>query len=124
MFAAVLARPALPDDEVDREKQAIYADIRRQQDNNYSLANDLFAAACYGDEHPYGLPANGIAEAVAALTPERLREWHAAQVRPENLVAAIVGDISAQEAVDLFSSVLENAWRAASRPYPAPTYMP
>jgi zinc protease len=109
VFAAVLARPALPDEEVDREKQAIYADIRRQQDNNYSLANDLFAAACYGDEHPYGLPANGIAEAVAALTPDRLQAWHAAQVRPENLVAAIVGDISAQEAVDLFGSVWENA---------------
>ena len=107
VFAAVLARPALPDDEVDREKQAIYADIRCQQDNNYSLANDLFAAACYGDEHPYGLPANGIAQAVAALTPERLQEWHDGQVRPENLVAAIVGDIGAQEAVDLFASVWE-----------------
>ena len=107
IFAAVLARPAFADDEVDKEKQAIYAEIRRQQDNNYSLANDLLNAVRYGDQHPYGLPANGTVEAVGALSPADLRRWHDTQVSRDNLLVALVGDLSASQAVDLLADVLE-----------------
>ncbi len=107
IFAAVLAHPAFAPDEADKEKQAIYADIRRQQDNNYSLANDLLNAARYGEQHPYGLPANGVANAVAALTTDELRRWHDTQVRRDNMIVALVGDISANEAVDLLADLLE-----------------
>ena len=109
LFAAVINHPALAADEVDKEKQALYADIKRQQDNNYSLAYDLYAAACYGDEHPYGLPANGIEASVAAMTATHLREWHMAQVTPENMIVSIVGDIDAQEAIAYASRLLAPA---------------
>lgn len=107
IFAAVLAQPAFAPDEVDKEKQAIYADIRRQQDNNYSLANDLLNAARYGEQHPYGLPANGAAESVAALTTADLRRWHDTQVSRDNMIVALAGGISVNEAVDLLADLLE-----------------
>ncbi len=106
VFAEVMALPRFAPEEVEREKQSIYAEIRRQQDNNFSLAYDLFSAACYGEQHPYGLPASGVAEAVAELTPEDLAAWHARHVVAENLVVGIVGDIDEAEAVALFSDLL------------------
>ncbi len=106
IFAEVMTQPIFAPEEVEREKQSIYAEIRRQQDNNFSLAYDLFTAACYGDQHPYGLPASGIAEAVAVLTPEDLVAWHAGHVVAENLVVGVVGDIDEAEAVALFADLL------------------
>ena len=105
IFREVLARPAFPADEVEREKQAIYAEIRRQQDSNASLAIDQFSAACYG-EHPYGLPSSGIAAAVADQNAESVRKWHDALLRQDNLTVAVVGDVSEDEAMALFANLL------------------
>ncbi len=111
IFAAVVSAPAFESAEMEKERQSIYAEIRRQQDHNYSLANDLFAAARFGDEHPYGLPSSGLAEAVERLYPLDLRNWYAAQVQPENLIVSCVGDIDAQEAVDLFGRLIQERWK-------------
>ena len=102
IFKETLTCPVFAEEEIEKERQAIYAEIRRQQDNNFALAYDLFNAACYGD-HPYGLPMNGIADAVKGLTSEDLQAWNAYYMKPENLVAAVVGDISEEAAVELFS---------------------
>ena len=108
IFREVVVHPVFPEEEIEREKQAIYADIRRQQDNSASLAFDLFNAACFG-EHPYGLPGNGIQEAVEALTQEDLISWHAHFVSAENLTLAILGDLSENEAIRLSESLFENS---------------
>jgi zinc protease len=108
LFSEVLTQPTFPADEVEREKQSIYAEIRRQQDSNFSLAYDLFASACYGEQHPYGLPASGIAEAVASLTPEDLAAWHARNLTAETRVVGLVGDIEEEEAVALFAQIEGN----------------
>ena len=106
VFGEVMAHPAFDLKEVEREKLSIYAEMRRQQDNNFSLAYDLFSAACYGEQHPYGLPASGVAEAIAELTPDDLRAWHAHHIVAENLVVGIVGDLEEAEAVALFAELL------------------
>ncbi len=113
IFREVLTCPVFAEEEIEKERQSIYAEIRRQQDNNFALAYDLFNAACYGN-HPYGLPMNGIAEAVAGLTSEDLQAWNAFYMRPENLVAAVVGDLSEEAAVELFSDFFSGRQRGAS----------
>lgn len=113
IFREVLTCPVFAEEEIEKERQSIYAEIRRQQDNNFALAYDLFNAACYGN-HPYGLPMNGIAEAVEGLTSEDLQAWNAFYMRPENLVAAVVGDLSEEAAVELFSDFFSGRQRGAS----------
>ena len=90
---------------MEREKQAIYAEIRRQQDNNIALAMDQFSAACYGDT-PYGLPSSGIAEAIAAQTPATLAAWREGLMTTENMAVGIVGDLSEEEAIALFDGLI------------------
>ena len=105
IFTEVLGHPTFPAEEVEREKQAIYAEIRRQQDNNIALAMDQFSAACYGDS-PYGLPSSGIAEAVAEQTPATLAAWREGLMTAENMAIGIVGDLSEEEAIALFDGLL------------------
>ena len=110
LFLEVLTQPTFPEAKVDREKQSIYAEIRRQQDNNFSLAYDLFTAAYYGENHPYGLPAHGNPDIIAALTSQDLLSWHRQFITPENMVIALVGDISEEEAVVLWKEWEAECW--------------
>ncbi len=120
LFAEVLSYPSFPPQEVEREKQAVFGEIRRQQDSMMSLAYEQFASAYFG-AHPYGLPTIGIEEAVAAQTAGALREWHARLVSPMNLVASVVGDLEEDEAVELFSSLFPE-YRGDPRPVVAPPF--
>ena len=122
IFTEVLGHPTFPADELEREKQAIFAEIRRQQDNNIALAMDQFSAACYGDL-PYGLPSSGIAEAVAEQTPATLAAWREGLMTTENMAIGVVGDLSEEEAIGLFDGLI--AARSSSKLAPiASAYQP
>jgi len=101
----VIARPTFPPEEVEKEKQSIYGEIRRQKDSMFARAYDLFSSACYGQQ-PYGLPSSGIAEAVAALTPDDLRQWHARWIRGGNAIIGVVGDIEPGTLIDLLADAV------------------
>src|SRR5205085_10625853 len=88
----VISAPLFADAEVEKEKQSIYGEIRRQQDAMSSRAVDLFNAACYGDQ-AYGLPASGIAEAVAEMRPSNLHDWHTLWVNSGQAIISVVGSI-------------------------------
>lgn len=107
VLAAVITSPAFAEEEVEKEKQAIYAEIRRQQDNNFSLSYDLWGAARFGETHPYGLPANGIGSAIETLTPDDLRRWHDAHTSRSNMVVSVVGDIPLEEVLALLQPLID-----------------
>ncbi len=107
VFADVVARPTFPVEEIEREKQAVLAEIRRQQDNIGSLAMDLFSAAYYGEDHPYGLPSVGTVDAIQPVMRTDLLLWHQRHVIAQNLVVGLVGDIDEKEAIALFANLLE-----------------
>ncbi len=90
MFAEVVARPTFPAEEIEREKQAVLAEIRRQQDNVGSLAMELFSAAYYGEDHPYGLPSVGTVDAIQPVMRTDLLLWHQRHVIAQNLVVGLV----------------------------------
>lgn len=120
VFAEVLARPSFPAEEIEREKQSVLAEIRRQQDNIGSLAMDLFSAAYYGEDHPYGLPAIGTADAIGPVMRTDLLLWHQRHVIAQNLVVGLVGDIDENEAIALFANLLERRTCARAERLPIP----
>ena len=89
--------PAFPTEEVAKERLAMIADIRRQQDSNFSVAYDLFSAACFGS-HSYGLPSLGEAEVIERFSANDLKAWREREMRQDNLVVSIVGAVSLEEA--------------------------
>jgi len=112
VLADVLRRPAFPPEEVEKEKQSVYAEIRRHHDSMMSRALDLFHRACYGSQ-PYGLPAAGDAEAAAALTADDLAAWHARWSRGPNTVIAVVGPVEPREAAALLERLAPDATEPA-----------
>lgn len=124
LFAEVLRSPRFDPEEIEREKQAIASELRRQQDSIGSLAMDLVSSAVFGEGHPYGLPSAGILESVMALSEQDLKAWHQAHIHSGNLYTGLVGDISQEEAVALFEELLpempESHLEARTLPSPIP----
>ncbi len=98
LLQEILFAPTLSDEEIAKEKQAIFAEMRRHQDNSTGLAYDLFAEAYFGAAHPYGQPSLGREEAIERLTRADLTEWMARHLATAGYVVAIVGDLTLEEA--------------------------
>jgi zinc protease len=105
LLREVISAPTFPPEEVEKEKESIYAEIRRQRDSMFSRSLDLFNRARFGT-HPYGLPASGEETAIAGLTDEVVKDWHQQWVRSEGAIIAVVGSISSDEAVELFTGAI------------------
>lgn len=95
----VLYAPTLPPDEIEKEKQALFADMRRQQDNPSSLAYDLFAEAYFGASHPYGQPALGRQAVLESASRDDLQQWLAGHLHSGKWVVAIVGNLTTEQAL-------------------------
>ena len=61
------------------------------------VASVLFDRLVYGF-HPYGLPSSGTPETLAKITREDLQAYHKRHFVPNNMILAIVGDVTSMEA--------------------------
>lgn len=100
IVADCLMQPAFPQDQLERQRQLILAEISARQDNVDAVAMDLLADTLYR-RHPYRMPLLGTTESVAALTRDHLAEFHSRYLRPNGMVLSIIGDVSAEQAVRL-----------------------
>ena len=97
LIADVAHNPAFAAEEIDRQKQQSISSLQVNfQDPDY-VANVLFDRLVYGF-HPYGLPNNGTPDTLARLTREDLRAYHRRYYVPNNMILAIVGDVTSEEA--------------------------
>lgn len=96
LLADVLIHPSFPDREVALEKQGQLAGIKAEDEQPTSVARNLLRERLFGS-HPYALRNAGSAEAVAALTPEMLREFHKEYAVAKNGVISVFGAVNAEE---------------------------
>jgi len=96
LLADVLTHPSFPDREVALEKQGQLAGIKAEAEQPTSVARNLLRERLFGT-HPYALRNAGSAEAVAALTPEMLREFHKEYAVAKNGVISVFGAVNAEE---------------------------
>ena len=93
----VVRNPAFAQEEIDRQKQQITSALQvNRQDPEY-IAGTVFDRLVYGF-HPYGLPGNGTPETLTAITRQDLQEFHRRYFVPNNMILAVVGDITPAEA--------------------------
>lgn len=99
LLAEILTSSTFPAAEIDRQKQAVVASIRAQQEDPGAVAQKTFAAALFPDS-PYGRPVEGAEASVKALQQKTLKEFFARHYRPNRSILSIVGDVSEQEIGD------------------------
>ena len=92
LLADILLHPALPQEAINTEKEAIIADILEQMEDPASLAFRQLRTLCFGSLS-YGNHPDGTTESIRALTREQLLAHHTRIACGANAVLAIVGDI-------------------------------
>src|SRR5688572_15009246 len=119
MLADVVRRPVFAPEEIERQRtQAI-------QNLGVSLQSPSFIAAAilnrliYGF-HPYGFPDSGMPDTIAKITRDDLREFHRRYFAPNNSILAIVGDVTADEAMTAATRVFGDWQRQAVQTPPLP----
>lgn len=125
LYAEAVQRPSFLPKEWDRVKTLHLQKLRQAQDDPRSVAQLVAARAYFGDDHPYGRPAEGLIETVTMLTVDDLKRFHAALFRPERAVLLVAGDLTRDE---LMSSLEETfgRWRASEHvpPVTPPVFPP
>ena len=87
----MIEEPAFRDNDVAQARLGQIASIRDARDLSLARARELLLQAMLPD-HQYSLPAHGREEVVAALTAEKLADWHARAIKRQLPLAIIVGD--------------------------------
>ena len=110
----MLARPALPGEELERLKRETEAELVETLDDDRGLARRWFRRRVFGD-HPYARSAAGTLSGVRGVTPEVVRDLYRRAVVPDNLVVAFSGDITPEHA-HAIAATLDQALRRNPAP--------
>lgn len=97
LLADIARNPAFAPEEIARQKDQIQSSLRVNADDTGYIADVVFDRLVYGF-HPYGLPGIGTDESLGSLTREDLQAFHQQYFVPNNMILAIVGDVTGDEA--------------------------
>jgi zinc protease len=96
LLADVVVRPALRDGDFERVRQLRLHRLKQLRDVPGAIADRAFFKLLYGD-HPYGHTPIGNEAALASLTVDDVRTFHARVVRPSLATLMAVGDCDHDE---------------------------
>ncbi|HEY4183067.1 MAG TPA: insulinase family protein [Kofleriaceae bacterium] len=114
----MLTQPAFPQDELQKVKDDMTADVRQRLDDAGKLASMHVQNLLWGNDHVRGW-INSEAS-IAAIDRDAVLAWHKAWFVPENAILVVAGDVDSKK----LKGDLERAfggWKKGPTP-PAPTY--
>jgi len=123
LLSDVIAEPIFPEDEVNKEREALRADIRRMQDSSFGYASDLLAEVAFPN-HPYGIPDYGWDDTVAGLIRDRIAQWHRTICSPVSAVVSVIGDINADNVIKTIESLFQRLGERHPGCLPDPVMFP
>jgi zinc protease len=115
LLADVVRNPSFAPEEIARQKDQILSSLRVNADDTGYIADVVFDRLVYGF-HPYGLPGSGTEESLGMLTREDLLAFHRRYFVPNNMLLAVVGDVTGDEAFAAAQRVFGSWARAALPP--------
>jgi len=98
IFSDVILNPSFPEEEIERARREILANINRQGDNPIRTAINTFLSTLY-TKHPYRFDTLGKAEIVENFSKQELQKFYKKYINPENMVIAIAGDVDTEKVV-------------------------
>jgi zinc protease len=117
LLADVVRNPAFAPEEIERQKEQALSSLKVSSEDPDYLASAVFDRLVYGF-HPYGLPGSGTPESLASITRGDLVDFHRRYFIPNNIVLAVVGDVTSQEAFATAEKVF-GSWPRGEVPAPA-----
>lgn len=94
LMADVVRHPRFNPDDFERLQRRTLAALAQAAADPTSIANNRWARALFGADHPYGMPGSGLGtpESVQAMTPDAVSAFHRRWLRPDRAQMLIVGD--------------------------------
>ncbi len=98
MLSDGLREPTFPDEHVERLRAQHLTGLALRAQDTRDMAEMVFDEILYAG-HPYSLPNDGFPETIEAITRDDLADFHREKYGPQGMVIAVVGSISADNAV-------------------------
>jgi predicted Zn-dependent peptidase len=120
LLGDVVARPAFPEDELERVRERRKTRLLQRLDEPRALADTAFAHVLFGDQHPYGHPLLGNARTLGDIDRDDVVRYRDRFLHPANARLIAVGDVDARELASTLDSVLADWPAGDGRPAPGP----
>lgn len=118
LMSDMVQRPTFAQAEIDRQRQQALSSLKVSADDPDAMAGQVIDRLIYGF-HPYGLPGTGTAESLKALTRQDVVSFHQRYFVPNNALVAVVGDITADDAMAGLEKAF-GSWKSAPVPETRP----
>ncbi|HET7785982.1 MAG TPA: insulinase family protein [Myxococcales bacterium] len=115
LLADVVQNPAFRSEDVERVRLLKLTALEQKKASTGALAADEAARILYGPGHPWGQPAGGTPQSVAAITPQDLAAFHDTWWVPNDAIISVSGDVKPAQIVQLLESAFAS-WKR--RPLP------
>jgi zinc protease len=119
LLAEILTSSRFPQAEIDRQKQAIIAAIKAQEEDPGAVAGKAFAAALF-PQSAYGRPVEGSEASVMSLQAQSLKDFFTRYYRPNRSIISVVGAVSEAEITQALNQALRGWSKGADSAPPAP----
>jgi zinc protease len=115
LLGDALRTPAFPEQQVERLRGETLTWLQYRQQDTRWLAGRLFNQNLYPADHPYHYSTSGTVETLPGITLDDLRAFHGRHYGPQGMIIAIVGAVTAPEAVDTVRQGLGD-WQNPDQP--------
>ena len=99
IFSDVILNSNFPEEEIERARREVLANINRQQDNPIRIAINTFLSTLYMS-HPYRFDTLGTHKTVEKFSRQDLQKFYKKYINPENMVIAIAGDVDTEKVIE------------------------
>ena len=113
LLSDVLMHPVFDQKEIDRKVKETLAAIRQQKEEPAVIAGEAFTKAVFGD-HPYGTTSDDVAAFLPKLVRQDMLDFYSRRYGPNDVIIAVVGDVTEREIVSLLSEQFKG-WKNAER---------
>jgi predicted Zn-dependent peptidase len=103
VLSDLIESPTMADDQMEREKQVVYEEIRNMEDTPDDLIHQLYSETIWGDG-PLGYPLLGTYETVGALQRQDVLDYLNHEYTAPNLVVSLAGNFEFEPIIDLLQS--------------------
>ena len=121
LFGDVIRNPAFRESALETERRVALSNLALIRDDMMRYPIRMLTAAAFPN-HPYGIPASGTEDSLAALTVQDLRGWHSDNVLRSPMAIGIVADIEPAEAARMAAAALGTIEPSAPDEIPAPLW--
>ena len=114
LVSDIVQRPTFAPEEIERQRQQALSALKVSSEDPEAVASQVIDRLIYGF-HPYGMPGNGTVQSLMSLTRQDFVDFHKQYFVPNNALVAVVGDISAADAMAGLEKVFAS-WKPGEVP--------